>query len=98
MPSQIDPEQAAFQSLRGLIDLTDARVLEVGCGKGRRTGSYAAEARWVVGIDPKAEELAIALQQRPTEQSIHVALFQARAEALPFPAEAFNVAILGWTF
>ncbi|HZT41628.1 MAG TPA: methyltransferase domain-containing protein [Chthonomonadaceae bacterium] len=97
MPSQLDSEQTAIQALRGLVDLTDARVLEVGCGKGRRTGSYAAAARWVVGIDPNAEELAAALQKRPTEPRFHVALIHARAEALPFPSETFDVAILGWT-
>jgi ubiquinone/menaquinone biosynthesis C-methylase UbiE len=66
------------------------RVLDLGCGPGR--GSAALAERYgarVTGLDASPEMLAAARQIVPAD----VELVEARAEDLPFPAEAFDAAI-----
>jgi len=92
-----DPEGIETAHLRDFAPLTGARVLEVGCGDGRLTWRYAAAARRVVGIDPDAEELSIAFRKRLPHLRSTVILTQAQAEALPFPRETFDVAVLAWS-
>jgi ubiquinone/menaquinone biosynthesis C-methylase UbiE len=92
-----DPEGIETAHLRDFAPLTGARVLEVGCGDGRLTWRYAEAARRVTGIDPDAEELAIASCECPPHLCSRVTLTQAQAGALPFPRESFDVAVLAWS-
>jgi len=92
-----DPEGIETAHLRDFAPLTGARVLEVGCGDGRLTWRYAAAARRVVGIDPDAEDLSIAFRECPAQLRSTVILARAQAEALPFPRETFDVAVLAWS-
>jgi hypothetical protein len=55
--SVLDPEGEHLASLRKLADVTDASVLEVGCGDGRLTAGIAAEATRVFAFDPDSEEV-----------------------------------------
>jgi 2-polyprenyl-3-methyl-5-hydroxy-6-metoxy-1,4-benzoquinol methylase len=55
MAIRIDPEQnepAALHRIGACFD--GLRVLEVGCGDGRLTKTFAASAQSVVAIDPEA--------------------------------------------
>ncbi len=63
------------------------RVLEVGCGTGRNLPLYPADAS-VVGSDPHPDPVAAARRRSPG-----VPLVQARAEALPFRAGAFDTVV-----
>lgn len=90
-----DPEETETRYLHDFADFTNARVLEVGCGDGRLTWRYAAGAREVVAIDPNAERVAAAVQNRPA--SMPVRFLQSKAEALPFPGETFDTVILAWS-
>ena len=92
-----DPEGIETAHLRDFVLFAGAHVLEVGCGEGRLTWRYAEAAWRVTGIDPDAEELSIALRECPPHLRSTVILTQAQAEALPFPRETFDVAVLAWS-
>lgn len=82
--------------MHDFADLTNARVLDAGCGNGNRMWRYAAAARWVVGIDPSAERLPAAFRERPPALCASTTFARARAETLPFPRETFDVVVLSW--
>jgi SAM-dependent methyltransferase len=64
----------------------DSRVLELGCGTGNYTGSLHKAIGCVCwGIDPSGAMLCKARAQCPAAR-----LYVSRAEALPFPARAFD--------
>ena len=92
-----DPEGIETAHVRDFAPLTGARVLEVGCGDGRLTWRYAAAARRVAGIDPDAQELSIAFRECPAQMRSTVIMARAQAEALPFPHESFDLAVLAWS-
>ncbi len=97
MPVQIDPEEAEPRYLHDFAALSGARVLEVGCGKGRMTWRYAASAGFVTGIDPAADRVATALRECPPALRPKTAFVQAKAESLPFPRRSFDLVIISWS-
>jgi len=97
MPMQRDPEAVETTYLHGMININDARVLEIGCGDGRLTWRYAGTTRQVIGIDLGSEHLAVARRSCPDALRTRVAFVQATALALPFRAELFDGAVLAWS-
>lgn len=49
-----------MRALRRRTPLVGARVIDVGCGDGRRTRQVAAVARFVYAVDPDPAALALA--------------------------------------
>jgi ubiquinone/menaquinone biosynthesis C-methylase UbiE len=94
---QRDPEKIEIKYLHDVVDLAKARVLEIGCGEGRLTWRYAASAGHVVGTDLDHTRLATANSERPPALRSSLAFTQTRAEALPFPSQTFDLAILAWS-
>jgi ubiquinone/menaquinone biosynthesis C-methylase UbiE len=90
-----DPQDSELQQFLDYADISSQRVLEVGVGEGRLTWRYAAQTRHVTGIEPENDRIADALEERPPE--LPVDLVCARAEALPFPREMFDRAVLSWS-
>ncbi len=90
-----DPDDSELRYFHEFVDVANQRVLEIGCGDGRLTWRYAAAAAQVVGIDPDADDLELALEDRPPLSRVH--FMQARAQSLPFPRETFDRAILAWS-
>ena len=67
------------------------RVLEIGFGGGLTLKPLLAQARFVCGVDPSADVVAIARRRFAASVSTGRAEFQEGAvEALPLPDEAFN--------
>lgn len=101
MTVQTDPEGAETRNLFRFADLTiggPKRVLEVGCGDGRLTWRYAHAARQVTAIDLHADDLRVALIERPADLSNKVILARADALHLPVAARSFDLAIFSWSF
>ncbi len=97
MTMRRDPEEVETRYLHEFVSFAGKRVLEVGCGEGRLTWRYAHAARRVVGIDPNLEHLCVAPRECPPDLRASVGFALARAEALPFLGETFNVAVLAWS-
>lgn len=97
MTLQKDPEQNETKYLHTFADLTNRRVLEIGCGEGRLTWQYAKGTRETIGIDPDRDALRIAKVDKPYDLQEKVLLLCADAQQLPFPKETFDLAILAWS-
>ncbi len=82
---QLSPQLAELAGIR-----PGQRVLDVGCGPGALTGELVSRlgAEAVAAVDPSASFVTAARQRHPG-----VEVQQAPAEALPYPAEAFDAAL-----
>lgn len=61
-----DPEGYEIRALAGVVSFAGRRVVEIGCGEGRLTARYAAQAATVLAIDPDADAIdALAAEQMP---------------------------------
>lgn len=86
-----------MRALAELVDFTDQRVLEVGCGDGRLTRGYAPQASKVLGIDTDAEAVAAARRSTPPALKQHVRFRVAQAEKLRVRPAGFDIAFLAWS-
>lgn len=92
-----DSEQVESDALHSLAPFANARTLEIGCGDGRLIRHYVKEASQAFGADLDFDELSLAFDDYLRSQRKRVGLAQARAEALPYPAQAFDLVLLGWS-
>ena len=93
-----DPEHREVQALQDTAALAGKRVLEIGCGDGRLTRQYSADAWRVTGVDIDAAELRTA-RAGTWDASIERGGFaRASATGLPFQRSSFEVVIYSWSF
>jgi ubiquinone/menaquinone biosynthesis C-methylase UbiE len=97
VPAVKDPEGAELRALDELVDFADRRVLEVGCGDGRLTWSYARKASRVLGIDTEADAIAEARRATPPDLEHRVRFRVAQAEKLRVRPAGFDIAFLAWS-
>jgi ubiquinone/menaquinone biosynthesis C-methylase UbiE len=98
---QKDPEGSETRYLLRLAEFggsTSQRVLEIGCGDGRLTWRYANAAAQVIGIDLHADDLRVAMADRPNNLADKVNLARADAIHLPFANASFDLSIFAWSF
>lgn len=93
-----DPERSEIRHLLSQVDVNSKRVLEVGCGDGRLTWSYAPNATRVAGIDLDRDALRVARIERPSDMEARATFVAADATHLPFPTASFDLAIFAWSF
>ncbi len=98
MDVQKDPERNEAKHLLEYADVNAKRILEIGCGDGRLTWRYAADAKQIAGIDLERDELRVARIERPSDLAHRVGLAQADSIHLPFRAASFDLAIFAWSF
>jgi ubiquinone/menaquinone biosynthesis C-methylase UbiE len=97
MPVFADPEDTETKALHDYADFTGRHVLEIGCGDGRLTWRYADRAAHIVAIDPKAEDIEIAIEECPDDLRDKIEFRVARLAELEIPAEKFDLALLSWS-
>ncbi|KAA3664744.1 MAG: class I SAM-dependent methyltransferase [Chloroflexi bacterium] len=89
----IDQELKALTELAGGFE--GKRVLEVGCGNGRITRKYAAQAAHVDAIDPNESKIERAFELA-SENETHVHYHVAALEDFP-AAQPYDLVILAWS-
>jgi ubiquinone/menaquinone biosynthesis C-methylase UbiE len=92
-----DPDDNELRYFHEFVDVANLRVLEIGCGEGRLIWRYADSAARVIGIDPDFDRVEDALRECPPALRQKVGIVNAYSEALPFPREQFDRAILAWS-
>jgi ubiquinone/menaquinone biosynthesis C-methylase UbiE len=94
-----DPEGNEISALHEMVDFTDLRVFEVGCGEGRLTWLYAEKAAHVTAIDPIAEDIVKARADTPDQLKGCIDFIESPIEDLP-PSNSdrrFDLAIFAWS-
>jgi ubiquinone/menaquinone biosynthesis C-methylase UbiE len=97
MTLQKDPEGFEKKILHKFVDVSNKRVLEIGCGEGRLTWKYAGASGFTVGFDPDHDALRVARADSPSGLHKYVNFAQASASHIPFSKETFDIAILAWS-
>ncbi len=92
-----DPEDTETATLLDFADFTGKRVLEIGCGDGRLTWRYAGRAAHVIAIDPKADDIELAIEDCPHSLRNHVEFRAMLLEDFHPPRELFDLALLSWS-
>jgi 2-polyprenyl-3-methyl-5-hydroxy-6-metoxy-1,4-benzoquinol methylase len=88
-----DPEEHELAALREFAPpFAGARVLEIGCGSGRLTEGYAADAASVVAIDPDAEAIDELRDYLPDVEAHAVGI-----ERLALPPHSIDVVLFAWS-
>ncbi|MGB3713332.1 MAG: class I SAM-dependent methyltransferase [Candidatus Promineifilaceae bacterium] len=67
MPYLRDPDGRQSAAIIDITDFRDKSVLEIGCGDGNLTWSYASRAARVTAIDPSSEDIESARQATPPD-------------------------------
>ncbi len=88
-----DPEKTEARYLIKAAQFPGKRVLEIGCGNTDFMQQYAGNARAAFGIDPSFSNLQAARSSNSASRT-NVSIALAKGEALPFPDDAFEIAIL----
>jgi 2-polyprenyl-3-methyl-5-hydroxy-6-metoxy-1,4-benzoquinol methylase len=95
MGVRIDPEKSEPAALTGIgADFAGMRVLEVGCGDGRLTKTFADRARAVVAIDP---EPSAAADFPRAAWPPHVEFRAVGLEAFESAGRHFDVVLFSWS-
>lgn len=97
MATELDRRGAEVAALAEVVDLGDAKILEVGSGDGRLTYRYAGSAGFTVGIDPSLSGLFDSLATRPRSLRRRLGFVPACALALPFRGGVFDRVVLAWS-
>ncbi len=97
MTSHKDPQARERTLLRRFFgELRQLNVLEIGCGDGRVTWLYAGSAGAVLGIDPDADGIRQAREQRPPELADRVRFQNVSFEAFD-SRQRFDRILFSWS-
>jgi len=97
MAKRTDPEGTETRVINDLVDFSNKRVIEIGCGDGRLTWRYADTAKNVLGIDPGAESIDAANAARPDELLESVSFRVGDVTSSDLPDGQYDVAVLAWS-
>jgi ubiquinone/menaquinone biosynthesis C-methylase UbiE len=93
----VDPDGIELPAIRSLVDPGGLRVLEIGCGDGRLTLQYAADATRVLAFDVEEEAIQDARAATPAELEQRVRFEVAHAAEIDLPAGEFDLALFSWS-
>jgi ubiquinone/menaquinone biosynthesis C-methylase UbiE len=93
MALTVDPQGLETRALHDLIDFRDKDVLEIGCGDGRVTWRYGADAATVTAIDPDVAMIEAATDALPEELRSTVSFRVADISSVDLPGGGYDVAV-----
>lgn len=92
-----DPENSELDALYQFVgSFAGKRVLEIGCGNGRLTFQYAAQAALVHAIDPSEKKIAEAREKLPANLIGRLEFWDVGIETF-FSPEKYDIALLSWS-
>ncbi len=92
-----DPENSELNALNDFVgSFSGKRVLEIGCGDGRLTFQYAAQAALVHAIDPSEKKIAEAREKIPPELRDRVTFWNVGIEDYS-PPKKYDIALMAWS-
>jgi 2-polyprenyl-3-methyl-5-hydroxy-6-metoxy-1,4-benzoquinol methylase len=95
MTIRLDPEEEEPAALARLVrSFAGARVLEIGCGDGRLTRRYAAQAASVVAIDPD-ESAVVTFRADPPGGAVDVQTLG--FSELMLPERSVDIVLFSWS-
>jgi 2-polyprenyl-3-methyl-5-hydroxy-6-metoxy-1,4-benzoquinol methylase len=97
MPLVVDPDGVELPTIRGLVELRDRRVLDVGCGEGRLSFACAGEGASVFGFDPDEDAIAGARTETPEALRRRVRFEVAHAREIELPKGEFDLVMFSWS-
>jgi ubiquinone/menaquinone biosynthesis C-methylase UbiE len=97
VPLVVDPDGIEIAAIRELVDVAGMRVLEIGCGDGRMTFSYADETSAVFAIDPDEELIEQARAATPPRLRRRIRFEAADAAEIDLPKREFDLALFSWS-
>jgi ubiquinone/menaquinone biosynthesis C-methylase UbiE len=97
MSREVDPERNEIRELAQAVLWADRDVLEIGCGDGRLARRVAGLGASVTAIDPNAELVRSAAAKALESPNERTRYATADGQRLPFPGEAFDAVIFGWS-
>jgi ubiquinone/menaquinone biosynthesis C-methylase UbiE len=83
--------------VRRLACLRGAAVVEVGCGEGRLTESFAKEADFVFAFDPDREAVVAARERLLPTYDGSVSFAVGRARDVEIPPQPFDLVFFSWS-
>ena len=97
MPLIVDPDGVEIATMHELVDFDGQRVVEIGCGRGRMTFTYAAEAASVFAFDPDEELIRDARTETPRALRRRIRFEVADAAEIELPKGEFDLALFSWS-
>jgi ubiquinone/menaquinone biosynthesis C-methylase UbiE len=97
VPLVVDPDAIEISAIRDLVDPKGCRVVEIGCGDGRITLQYAADAAHVTAFDTDEEAIRAANAAMPQDLRDRVRFECADAAEIDLPAAEFDLALFSWS-
>jgi 2-polyprenyl-3-methyl-5-hydroxy-6-metoxy-1,4-benzoquinol methylase len=93
-----DPEGNETNILQKFVHFKDKTILEIGCGDGRLTWSYAEHTRHITAIDPDPDEIALAVEDRPAHlrNRVEFLVRDINDFDLKEVSSTFDIALLSW--
>jgi ubiquinone/menaquinone biosynthesis C-methylase UbiE len=97
VPLVIDPDGVEIATMRELVDFDGARVVELGCGDGRMTFTYAKEAASVFAFDPDEDAIRDARAETPRALRRRIRFEVADAAEIELSRGEFDLALFSWS-
>jgi ubiquinone/menaquinone biosynthesis C-methylase UbiE len=97
VPLLVDPDGIETEAIRELVVLEGASVVELGCGDGRITFRYAAEAARVLAFDTDEDAIRTADAAVPEELRDRLRFEVAHAAEIELPTSEFDLALFSWS-
>ena len=97
VPSDYPADGVELRLIQRFVEITDQRVLEIGCGDGRLTRQYAPLASRVVAIEPDATKIRIARRTAADAGVTNVSFRVGMAERTRLGGGPFDIALFSWS-